>query len=114
MPTTSRTRPLTTARNTLAPEPAKSHTLNKFAGPVAVAGAAHQVTVTGCVPQARRHASRPAPRNDQRGVPVRMSNATTELVRASAGKQDSLQPPGAALRQASTVAGCVYGCPAAA
>ena len=107
MPTTARSCPAVRARKTFAPEPAKSHNENRLAGPIAVAGGAHHVTLSGWLPQASCHASAPDPRNDQRGSPVRRSNAITELNRASAGRHASLQPPGAAARQAATAAGCV-------
>ncbi|MNC85008.1 hypothetical protein D3C83_05790 [compost metagenome] len=106
MPTTVRVRPCTRARNTLAPEPAKSQTLKLFSH------GGHQLGAFS--PQPRRRASGPAPRKDQRGLPVRRSNATTELKYALSGKQASLQPPGAAARHAVTDAGCAYSCPAAA
>src|SRR5688500_6571400 len=101
MPTTRRLRLSMRVVNTLAPDPAKSQTLNRFAG-------AHQVTSGGRLPHASCLASAPAPRNAQRTAPVRRSNPITELKWAPAGKHDSLQPPGWLARHAVTPAGCVY------
>ena len=92
---------------TFAPAPAKSQTLNRFGGPVAVAAGGHHVTDEGWLPHASCQASSPAPRKAHRIAPVRRSKATTELKCAPAGMQASLQPPGAAVRHAVTLAGCV-------